>query len=158
MAQPQTDPIIDLTTPRKRTVIKMDSGTYRFRSPFDLTIAETTKVERLMPRFLELALKGHTRTLKEGEELGTLSAQVCAIGLLEGDAKTAGPSGCVVLADFFFDLCLQTNQRLGQVRESMVGASVEAITQAIAQAGARPSHASSGSTKGSRAPGSKRRR
>lgn len=147
----QTDTIIDLTTTRPRTVVKMDSGTYTFRNPFDLTPAETTRIESAMSRFLELTVKGRDRTTKESAELAMLSQEVCKIGLLEGDEKQAGPTGCVVLADFFFDLCLQTAIRLTAARGPMV----EATT---GLAGVTSSRASSGSTAARPARGSAKRR
>lgn len=114
------DPIIDLTTPRQRTTVKMDSGTYRFRSHYDLTIEEIERVDRAMPRFLTLTDSEKRRSKKETDELVTLARDICRIGLLEGNPKTLGPNGLVVIADFFFNLCLQHRLRLGQVRESMV--------------------------------------
>lgn len=147
----QTDTVIDLTTPRTRTVVKMDSGTYRFRSPYDLTIEETSYIDRTLLRFAELTEKGKKRTAQEAKEIVTISEKVCRLGLLEGDAKAAGPIGQLVLADFFFDLCLQTNLRLGQVRESMSGATKQLIGDVLF-----PS--SSGPTAAPPARGSRKRR
>lgn len=146
-----TDPVIDLTTPRARRIVKMDSGTYRFRSVYDLTIEETQKVDRLLPQFLELAMKGYGRSAKESKAFTQMCDDICRLSLLEGDAKVAGPAGRAVLADFFLDLCLQNNLRLQQVRDTM-----NAETKRAERGGTSLSPTLSGSTAGRRASGSRK--
>lgn len=145
----QTEPIIDLTTPRARRIVKMDCGTFRFRSSYDLTIEETQKVDRILPRFWELMVKENDRTPKETQEFLRVSDEVCRIGVIDGDLKQVGPAGRVVLADFFLDLCLRKNVRLKQVRDEISGAQRQLV-------GATSSPSSSGSTAERRGRGSRK--
>lgn len=99
--------VIDLTSIRERTKVKLDCGIRELRAPDDLTIEEYQVLAGLLPRYGTLIAK-ETRTPAEAQERIQLAQQLADMALVASPEEIAALSDVqrTLVSNLFTELCL----------------------------------------------------
>jgi hypothetical protein len=84
MADPQTLPVLDLTTDQSRPLARIDGVEYQIRTSRDLTLSEYFTFQRIGPRVLVLMSQSTEGALPadEEKEFTALLNQMCSMALM----------------------------------------------------------------------------